>query len=314
MEFLNKKNPMDDFIFESREDALAFNDVTKNDISAFTEKYLNYVVHDNYDHLKNNEELISKHLRPTQLRDEEEGDENKGWYDLLVDYLNTKEKENNEEKTSVNNAMIHLKVANKMLDEITSFIKDTRKSLDKKKVGTSQCSINNILVFSYATLKTTYIDNFTKEYLNYVNNNKKKLLQCQIINEESCDYFNTKNNEEKESVNLAMKHLEDAQKYLNMITTIIKDTRKNIYKNLVGTLEGRIRSQIYMNNSNPLLPKIEAHDVLAQAVLDQPYDEHAVLKKDSYKKGGKNKRVMKTKKRKTKKRKTNKKIITPFLI
>lgn len=299
MDFINKKNPMDDFIFESREDALAFNDVTKNHIYAFTEKYLEYVNY-NYNNLKNNKELIREHLRPTQLRDEEEGDENKGWYDLLVDYLNTKEKENNEEKTSVNNAMIHLKVANKMLDEIT------RKSLDKKKVGTS--NINNILDFRSISENRTDIDKITKEYLNYVNKNQK-YLQSQ----------NEKNNEEKISVNLAMKHLEDAQKKLNMITTIIKDTRKSLHKKKVGTLEGRIRSLIKINNKNPLLKKIKAHDSLAQAVLEQPYDEHAVLNKDSssedddsYKKGGKNKRVIKTKKRKTNKkiikksRKTNK--------
>lgn len=274
MEFINKKNPMDDFIFESREDALAFNDVTKYDINAFTEKYLEYVNY-NYNNLENNKKLIREHLRPTQLRDEEEGDENKGWYDLLVDYLNTKEKENNEEKKSVNNAMKHLEDANKMLD--------------KKKVGTS--NINN------TSENITDIDKFTNEYLNYVKNNQKH-LQSQ----------NEKDNEEKTSVNQAMKHLEDAQQKLNLITTIIKDTRQNIHKKLVGTLQGIIRSLIYMNNSNPLIQKkIEAHDVLAQAVLEQYYNEHEATNK-----GGKNKRVIKTKKRKTNKkiikksRKTNK--------
>jgi hypothetical protein len=182
----------------------------------------------------------------------------------------------------------------------------------------------------FRKIKNTHdIDKFTEEYLNYVTENyndfkrnqeiiKKRLLPSQIRNEDEGwydylvnDYLEPKeieNNEEKISVDKAMKHLEDAKQMLNEITNIIEDTKISINNKKVGTLQGITRQVIAENNNNDLLKQIkpDKNDVLAQSVLDQDYDELEHIK------GGKNNRLIKTKKRKTNKkiikksRKTNK--------
>jgi len=98
-----------------------------------------------------------------------------------------------------------------------------------------------------------------------------------------------------------MKHLEDAKRMLNEITTIIDDTKSIIIKKKVGTLQGITRQVIAKHEIEP-----DENDVVGRAVLDHDYNELDNIK------GGKNKRVIKTKKRKPNKkinkksRKTNK--------
>jgi len=174
------------------------------------------------------------------------------------------------------------------------------------------------LDFRKIDINTQDIDKFTEEYLNYVTENyndfkknqhliKERLYPYQIRNEDEGWYKylvdgylkpkKKENIEEKTSVDKAMKHLEDAKQMLNEITTIIKDTKLLIEKRKVGTLEGITRQVLKENEIEP-----DENDVAAQSVFAQPYNELERIKV------GKNKRVIKTKKRKTNKksRKTNK--------
>ena len=133
MEFVEDVEPIDNLDFIKREDLLDFRKIDKytKDIDKFTEEYLNYVI-ENYNDLKKNQSLINERLYPFQVRDEEQE-----WYTYLVDeYLEPKKEENNEEKTSVDKAMIHLEYAKQMLNEITTIIEDTRIIIEKKKIGT----------------------------------------------------------------------------------------------------------------------------------------------------------------------------------
>ena len=131
MEFVEDVEPIDNLYFIKREDVLDFRKINTKDIDKFTEEYLNYVI-ENYNDLKKNQSLINERLYPFQVRDEEQE-----WYTYLVDeYLEPKKEENNEEKTSVDKAMIHLEYAKQMLNEITTIIEDTRIIIEKKKIGT----------------------------------------------------------------------------------------------------------------------------------------------------------------------------------
>jgi len=114
---------------------LDFSKIDKNteDIDKFTEEYLKYIT-ENYNELKKNQELIKKKLYPSQIRDTDEG-----WYEYLFDeYLEPKQEENIEEKTSVDKAIGELKIAKEMLNEIKTIIEDIKISINNKKVGTLQ--------------------------------------------------------------------------------------------------------------------------------------------------------------------------------
>jgi hypothetical protein len=107
--------------------------------------------------------------------------------------------------------------------------------------------------------------------------------------------------EEKTSVDKAIEELKKAKEMLNEITTIIEDIKISINNKKVGTLQGITRQVVNENDIEP-----DESDILAYSVLDQDYNESKFIK------GGKNKRLIKTKKRKTNKkiikksRKTNK--------
>lgn len=190
------------------------------------------------------------------------------------------------------------------------------------------------LDFSNVDKDTTDIDKFTEEFLNYVTKNYndfkknqeflKKNLQSHEARDEDEegygwyphlieDYLEPKeeeNDEEKISVDKAMKHLEEAKQMLNEITTIIKNTRLLIHKRKVGTLQGLTRQVIAQNEIEP--DENNENYVAARAELDRPYNELEDIGELEHIEGGKNKRVIKTKKRKTNKkinkksRKTNK--------
>jgi len=172
------------------------------------------------------------------------------------------------------------------------------------------------LDFSKIDKYTTDIDKFTEEFLNYVSKNyndfktnqeliKKKLKPYEARDKEWDEYLfddylepkKEENDEEKISVDKAMKHLEDAKRILNEITTIINDTKSLINKRKIGTLQGITRQVIAEHEIEP-----NENDEVARAVLEQPYNE---LEYNDIK-GGRNKRVIKTKKRKINK-KINKK-------
>ena len=156
---------------------------------------------------------------------------------------------------------------------------------------------------------TRDIDKFTEEYINYITNNYNNLKKNQsliktispsdIRGDDWYDYLfdeldkkEQENNEETESVDKAIKDLDNVKKMLNEIRTIIDDTKLFINKYQIGTLQGISRQAVY-KNENQITP-----DEIAQEVINQPYNEIEDIK------GGRKKKIIRTKKKKFNKRKS----------